>query len=81
MSYLLFLGITIHTALNVIIVGMCQTCQHIFSMFYTQRYYPRLYVRNVITNVGLDTIQPNFISVRKRGNQEHVIFHIKVCGA
>ena len=50
-------------------------------MFYTQRYYPRLYVRNIITSVGLDTIQPNFINVRKRGNQEHVIFHIKVCGA
>ena len=28
-------------------------------MFYTQRHYPRLYVRNVITNVGLDTIQPS----------------------
>ena len=43
-------------------------------MFYTQRYYPRLYVRNIITCVGLVTIQPNFINVRKRGNQEHVIF-------
>ena len=33
MSYLLFLGITNHTALNVIVIGMCQTCQHIFSYF------------------------------------------------
>ena len=31
------------------------------------------FVRNVITCVGLVTIQPNFINVRKRGNQEHVI--------
>ena len=32
------------------------------------------FVRNIITCIGLVTLQPNFINVRKRGNQEHVIF-------
>ena len=50
---------------------MCHNHWHVpnmptyIFMFYTRRYYPRLYVRNVITNVGLDTIQLNFISVRQ----------------
>ena len=53
-----------------------------FQCFTPNVVTPVCNVRNIITNVGLDTIQPNSVNVGKRRNQEHVIFfNIQGCVA